>query len=152
VYHSRLRQAALLLGLAVLGCTGTDGGAENVALNPFALSAGDCFDDPGFGPEDVFAIPGVPCSEPHDNEVYAVFDLPGESWPDDADVERMAYQGCLDRFEEAIGATYEASILAYTTLFPSEDSWETLGDREVVCIAYHMDTEKLQGSVLGWGK
>lgn len=34
---------------------------------------------------------------------------------------------------------------------PSKQSWGQRKDREVVCVAYHMELEKLTGSVLGSG-
>ena len=59
----------------------------------------------------------------------------------------LADLGCLERFEKYVGATYEESELAITHLVPSEASWTQINDREVVCVAYHMELEKLTGSV-----
>ena len=85
------------------------------------------------------------------NEVYAVFDISESQWPGQARVDELAEQGCLDRFADAIGATYEDSILVIYTLSPTEGSWKQRKDKEVVCAAYHMDLEKLTGSVLNSG-
>ena len=120
------------------------------ALGAFEMRVGDCFDDTAFGATDISEVPGVPCSDPHDNEVYALFDIPGQ-WPGDEQVEELAYEGCYDRFEGAIGESYEDSVIDYTVIYPSKDSWAELDDREVICVAYHMEYDKLTGTVLGSG-
>jgi hypothetical protein len=121
------------------------------ALDAFAMRPGDCFDDSFFTAEEVSDLPGVPCVQPHDNEVYATFDVDGEEYPGADRMDELADGGCLDRFEAAIGAPYQESVLVFTTLTPSEASWSERNDREVVCVAYHMELEKLTGSVLGSG-
>ncbi len=53
------------------------------ALDAFQMRVGDCFDDGTVFAEEnneVDSVPGVPCSKPHDNEVYAVFDLSAASF------------------------------------------------------------------------
>jgi len=57
----------------------------------------------------------------------------------------------MERFEAAIGASYEESVLVIWRLIPTEGSWNLRKDREVLCAAYHMDLEKLTGTVLGSG-
>ena len=48
--------------------------------------------------------------------------------------------------------TYEESIIDFIAMYPTEDSWNRINDREVVCIAFHMEYEKLTESVLGSGR
>lgn len=120
------------------------------AVDAFEVQIGDCFDDEAFESTEVSEIPGVPCAEPHDNEVYATFDISG-SWPGDEAVEEMAFQGCFDRFASAIGRPYEDSVIDYTAIYPSEGSWKRLDDREVICVGYHMEFEKLTGSIIRSG-
>ncbi len=121
------------------------------SLDAFAMRVGDCFDDVAFDTEEIDVVPGVPCGEPHDNEVYAIFDITGD-WPGEEGVEELAFQGCYDLFAAAIGASYEDSEIDYTTIYPSPRSWKQRDDREVICVAYHMEYEKLTGSVLGSGR
>ena len=120
------------------------------SVDAFEVRVGDCFDDEAFASTEISEIPGIPCGQEHDNEVYAAFDLPGE-WPGDERVQELAYEGCFDRFANAIGKTYEESVIDYTTIYPSEGSWKRRNDREVLCVAYHMEGDKLTGSVLGSG-
>lgn len=119
------------------------------AVDAFEVRVGDCFDDEAFESTEISEIPAVPCSQPHDNEVYAAFDIEGEKWPGDDRVEELAYEGCLDRFAGAIGKTYEDSVIDYTVIYPSEGSWTRGGDREVLCVGYHMEYEELTGSIMG---
>ncbi len=118
------------------------------AVDAFAVQVGDCFDDGAFAQSGVSELPGVPCSEPHDNEIYAVFDIEGD-WPGDERIEEIAYEGCYDRFAAAIGRSYEDSVIEYTVIWPSKGSWKQMNDREVICVGYHMEFEKLTGTIIG---
>jgi hypothetical protein len=120
------------------------------SVDAFEVLVGDCFDDGAVWSTEVTEVPGVPCSEPHDNEIYALFDISGD-WPGDERVEELAFEGCHDRFAAAIGKSYEESVIDVGTMYPTQGSWKQRGDREVVCVAYHMEYEKLARSVLGSG-
>lgn len=155
VRSTRLIQASILLTLATVACSAAsddEGDIERAgSVDAFSMQVGDCFDDSFFGSDEISEVAGVRCADEHDNEVYALFDIPGDTWPGDDAVETAADEGCYERFESAIGKSYEESILMYTTLYPSKDSWARVDDREVICVAYHMETEKLTGSVLRSG-
>lgn len=148
--------ALSLSAVMAVGCSPAERDADGEiavagALDAFAMQVGDCFDDRAFTSGEVSDVPGVPCSEPHDNEVFALFDLDLPKFPGDEKVLELADEGCYDRFSKYVGATYEESVLMITTLVPSEGSWTQRDDREVVCITYHMELEKLDGSVRGTG-
>ena len=123
-----------------------DGGT----VDAFAISLGDCFNDTGaLGSDEageVSSLPGVPCSEPHDNEVYAVFDVSFDSFPGDDQMADAAFEQCLDRFAGFVGVDYESSMLDITALYPSSQSWSAQNDREVVCAVFEMNGGKLTGS------
>jgi hypothetical protein len=143
---------------AVLGITTVaqrnDAGEITAAgsVGAFEVRVGDCFNDEAFEESEISEIPAVPCTEPHDNEVYAAFDLADGKWPGEEEVDELADQGCLDRFQSVIGKGYEDSVLEYTTIYPTEGSWKQVDDREVLCVAYHMDAEKLTATVRGSGR
>jgi len=119
------------------------------SVDAFQMRVGDCFDDGStFADEQVSDVPGVPCSKPHDNEVYAVFDVTTSSFPGDR-IADMAHEGCEQRFEAFVGRDYDSSSLDIATLYPSQESWSRQNDREVVCAVYDMDAKKLSGSVKG---
>jgi hypothetical protein len=105
----------LLLGVAV---------ACQEDKNVFGLEAGDCIVPPEITPDqpiDVERVRTVDCSEPHDAEVMAVFELEGRSWefPGDEALFREAQQGC----------PMKCSLYIY----PTRQSWN-VGDRMITCI------------------
>ena len=154
------RSIIAIAGAAVAAVIGISTAAERNSageitsagvVDAFEVRVGDCFDDEAFETTEISEVPGVPCSEPHDNEVYAAFDLSGDEWPGDERIEELAYEGCLERFAGAIGKSYENSVIDYTTIYPSQGSWKQRDDREVICVAYHMEFEELTGSIIGSG-
>ena len=155
------RSIIAIAGAAIAAAIGITSAAERNAageitsagvVDAFEIRLGDCFDDEAFESTEISEIPGVPCSEPHDNEVYAVFDVPDGEWPGDERIEELAYEGCFDRFAGAIGKDYENSVIDYTTIHPSEGSWKQRDDREVICVGYHLEFEKLTSSIIGSGR
>jgi hypothetical protein len=134
---SRLLGSLVVVALAAAAC-----GSASV----FELSVGDCFDDPTSGGE-VSSVSAVDCAEPHDNEVYALYDYDGDSYPGEAAMSAAADEGCEARFEDYVGIGYLDSELYYTHLTPTQESWDE-GDREVVCVLY-LPEEKLTGSMEG---
>lgn len=144
---------AAIVGFAIYGAsTNADrdsSGAivEEGSIGAFNVQVGDCFNDvTSF--EEVSSVPGVPCSDPHDNETYAVFDLTVASYPEGELMSELAFESCMERFEAYVGKDYESSTLDITTMFPSEQSWAQ-DDREVICAVYDMNAEKLTGTAKG---
>lgn len=126
-------------------------------IDAFALQVGDCFNDSqaiidsGSSEVEVHDVAGVPCSEPHDNEVYAVFDVSFDAFPGDESMFDLSTAECRKRFKGFVGKSYEESILDIFAVYPTHESWSQLDDREVVCAAYHLDYKKLTGSARGLG-
>ncbi len=131
--------ALLALALVATACSG----------NVFDLEVGQCFDNPNTFDE-VANVDIVDCAEPHDNEVYHLFDLADGAFPGDASAGDSAIEGCLATFDGYVGADYAESILDIRYLVPTSDTWSN-GDREVVCILYHLNDDKLTGSMRGSG-
>jgi hypothetical protein len=152
--------AAAGLVAGVLGACGDDEAerddegavAEEGDVGVFSLREGDCFDDPdeleGDEAPRVESVAAVPCDQPHDNEVYHLGELPDGDFPGQQEIVQMAFDECLDPFEDFVGVPYEESELEIFPLTPSQDTWEDEDDREVVCAAYLPD-EQLTGSVRG---
>ena len=101
--------------------TGTIVGEGNI--DAFQIRVGDCFDDSSSLDDEVTDLPGVPCSEPHDNETFAVFDLSITSYPEGDAMGELAHVACLEHFESFVGRDYDSSSLEIMTLFPSTESW-----------------------------
>ncbi len=123
-------------------------------IDAFAMRVGDCFDD---SPEitdpsaEIQAVAGLPCSEPHDNEVYAVFDVSFDTFPGDASMFDLSTDACHKRFKSFVGKSYDESVLDLFAIYPTDDSWSQLNDREVICAVYRVDYKKLTGSAKGLG-
>ena len=147
--------AVAVLGFGIYGAmTGVDRDDSGAivgegTLDAFEMRLGDCFDDPDAYADEFSSLPGVPCSEPHDNETFAVFDLTMTDYPG-YDIAEISESSCSDRFEAYVARDYETSALDVVTMYPTSEGWAQ-NDREVVCALYDMSGEKLVGSVKGRG-
>ena len=145
------------IGLGVVGytvMTNADRDASGAIVDggrvdAFSIRLGDCFDNTSSFASDevgeISSLPGVPCSEPHDNEVFAIFDVDYDSFPGDEPMAELAFDQCLAHFEDFVGLEYESSVLDIAAMYPSAASWAQ-DDREVICAVYDMNGEKRTGS------
>lgn len=117
----------------------------NENADVFSVRIGDCINLTSEASES-FTVPIVPCDEPHDAEAYAAMDLEGENHPGDDAVMAEADAFCLDEFSTFIGMPYENSELLMNYFYPSEESWAQ-GDREILCLAYGLEGEKVTGTL-----
>ncbi len=120
----------------------------------FTLRVGDCLND-ATASETVETIPTVPCSEPHDSEIYASYIIAGDTFPGTDAVIEEADAACLEAFPGFVGVDYSESVYYYSYYFPTEGSWAN-GDREVLCTIYELDAEgngvKVTGSLENIGR
>ena len=131
------------LTLVVLLASACGGGAGRV----FTLQVGTCFDDTD--ETEISSVPEIDCVQPHDNEVFAVFDYTeSDTFPGSDALKAAAADLCIARFEDYVGVAYSDSPLDVITIVPSEESWGR-GDREVICSLYNSDFTKLTGSMRG---
>jgi hypothetical protein len=114
-------------------------------IDAFHMRVGDCFNDASANNDEVSDLPGVPCSQPHDYETFAVFDVSLDSYPSEEAMGDLAYDSCLQRFDDFVGLDYDSSVLEIITMYPTTESWQQ-DDREVVCALYDMNEEKLVGT------
>ena len=132
---------SLLTGLALLllACGPAEG-------DVFSLEVGQCLHDPGerTGVEEVELIA---CDQPHDFEVFALVDLPEDTYPGDDEVADRSQDACRGRFAAYVGVEESASVLATAFLAPNEGGWQG-GDRQVVCLLHEPD-QRLEGSMRG---
>jgi hypothetical protein len=103
----------------------------------FALGIGDCLLEPETEEFDTYI--DLPCDEPHDLEVFHVVDHPaGEDEPYPG-VDAMAEQAdevCVAAFADFVGLPWQDSTLDTYHIYPVEQGWDLLGDREIVCAVY----------------
>lgn len=133
--------AGVMLAAGLSACSGNatrDSSSEEItsagAADVFSLRVGDCFND--VSQDQVSDVPGVPCTTPHDNEVYYLFQMPDGDFPGEAAIDAAVEESCLPEFESYVGIPYADSTLDYFPLTPTEASWNGLKDREVVCSVY----------------
>jgi hypothetical protein len=125
----------------------TDDPEGRIVTDVFDLGVGDCFNDPDFTGE-IDEVDGVPCSQPHDNEVFATIDHPGSgAYPGESEILSFASEQCEGEvFRQYVGVDYLDSRFFVDALYPTEGSWR-FGDRTIVCFLY--DREPTSGSARG---
>jgi hypothetical protein len=92
----------------------------------FGLRQGNCVLTPN---ESVVSV--VPCTSPHDAEVFATFTLPAGPWPGSAAVEQAANDGCGARLSGYLNPQLAIS-LSQDYVYPGQVAWQA-GTRTVVC-------------------
>lgn len=104
----------------------TDGGRVVIPN----LRVGDCLPAPEANAERLTVLI-VPCSEPHNAEVYATFELEGE-WTTLDEVDYASWAGCFDRFSGYVGVPMDRSSLEVMYYPPIEESFRR--DKGVICM------------------
>jgi hypothetical protein len=144
VRETRIVFGVLIAAALLVGCS-----AEQRAAS---LKVGDCFNDSAamLTGDEIYRVPSIPCSEPHDNEVFHVARYSGSTYSVE-EIGEFADRVCYGAFGPYVGRSYETSVIDFTWFIPTPGSWSQ-GDREITCIAFHMNLEKLRGSVRGSGR
>lgn len=110
----------------------------------------ECFDDwdgaTSDGFQQVTELDTIDCVEPHDNEVYATYNMADGSFPGSDAVETAIVTQCEAAFAPYVGTSYAESRLDYGALFPTSESWAE-GDREIICFLWDIEFLKLTGSM-----
>ncbi len=107
----------------------------------FKLHEGDCVDSPNG-----LLVSVLPCSTPHEAEVFATFALPGSRWPGTAAIASEASSGCVSRLDAYLNPQLAIS-LSQSFVYPDRLAW-TAGTRTVIC-EVRASSGQLTGSVRG---
>jgi len=94
------------------------------------LAVGDCLLEPDG--EEITSFTTTDCTEPHDLEVYAVFESGALGYEA---IEAEASTRCINSFATYVGVDYFDSELQYDWFQPTTETWDD-GDRAVQCILY----------------
>jgi hypothetical protein len=144
---------ALVVGYFTTAQRGDDGAlstAGNVTVDE--LRVGDCFNGSEFSEAEeteVTDVDGVPCTEPHAFEVFAVADYAADVFPaTDSQFQTAFAEVCIPPFEDYVGIPYADSSLWASAITPSEDGWNG-GDREFICHLHEEDASPLSESQRG---
>lgn len=133
---------ALLLPALAMACSESE---------VFSLEEGTCFRGTVAG--EISEVDDVECSEPHDNEVFHVFDIEGQGddYPGVDAIQVLAVDGCVEELEPYTGEGIEEAAssgeIDVAPIIPTEETWDG-GDREVVCVLTSL-TGEVEGSARG---
>jgi hypothetical protein len=102
-------------------------------INAFSLNVGDCFDNPA-GAQTVNNVTAIPCTQPHNAQIYAKFKLTGSdfSYPGAAVVAQTARSGCNARIG-SVNKSMTTSTMSVRILLPEKAAWIS-GKRTVSCM------------------
>ena len=120
---------------------------EGEEMDVFALEVGDCFNS--LEMDEVTEVDGLSCDKSHVYEVYYAFDIVADEFPGEEAVAEEAADGCLATFEGFVGLAYEDSFLDISYLYPTTESWNRGGDREVLCLVLNLDETPRTGTAQG---
>lgn len=123
-----------------VGSPGVSASAPGEMTSVFELDRGDCF---SVERDQIEEVPVVDCEEPHEYEVFAVFDHTAggaEPYPGNRELVDYADGECREPFEEFVKIDYESSVWFITSLTPSAETW-AVGDREIVCTLTQEDDD-----------
>lgn len=147
--------------LSLSGCSLLEGGGNEPARDEqgqvtesvddgdvFAVKVGDCLAASGEG--EVSEVPITPCDQPHESEAFHAFEVEGDEFPGGEALETEA-AACQEEFATYIGKPYQESTLEVTYFSPTQESWEQLDDREILCLVYDPEGDTT-GSLKGSGK
>ncbi|MCW4351757.1 septum formation family protein [Hoyosella sp. YIM 151337] len=137
------RTRVLFVSLAALAVTVMVSGhavaapenATGTRVDATSLSVGDCVTEFEWSETSLNAESAwvVPCTEPHEYEVYASHELSGSAYPGAFTLVREAHDLCVREFENFADTSHTDSIYDVFYLYPSAAAWRT-GDRQVSCM------------------
>lgn len=120
-------------------------------IDAFSIRKGDCLKNLNSNqnePTEFSELTAVPCSEPHEREVFAEMSTVFKDF-DAEELDSEAVTFCNKAFEEFIGLRYEDSKYTYTYFVPTYDSWIRENDRKIQCLVGLEDFAFISGTLEG---
>jgi Septum formation len=143
---------ALAVGYFTTAQRGDDGTlatAGNVTVTD--LRVGDCFNfaDVSDKETEIGDVDGVPCTELHAYEVFAVANYKGSAYPATSAAMTSAFgEVCIPPFESYVGIPFDRSALYASALTPTEEGWND-GERRFICHLFEEGEGMITGSQRG---
>ena len=111
---------------------GTTGTGQRAVLS---LRTGDCLRSPSLAQPDrnVAKVTAVPCTRPHNAQVFVQFRADGHHYPGRAALSRKALQGCQARLMARVVKSRITSTMRMQSLVPNTLSW-LQGRRLISCL------------------
>jgi Septum formation len=103
--------------------------AHPLRATVFRLRPGQCFDS---SPNGIAGAHVIPCTRPHDAEIYGTFRVAGQRWPGIAALGTRARLGCQARLSGYLNPQLATSGLAETYAYPNQGAWAA-GAHMVIC-------------------
>ena len=125
----------LLLGQVPLGST-----SGSVLLQ--RVKVGDCFTETDG--DVVSSLPELPCTQPHDGEVFYIYSMNPGAYPGDDQVQQSADAACSAQLPSYVGET-AVDGFDYGYLLPNREAWES-GDRAALCLLRSASGTKITGT------
>ena len=139
---------AIILAVTTSATRDTGGSVtEGGSISATALQVGDCVNGLR-NSTNLSSLPGVPCAQPHEGEVFAVFDLPAGDYPGSAAVDDQVSRECNDRLTAYSPSAGSDPDVGLFSVYPLEQNWNR-GDRQVVCLATAASGSTATGSIKG---
>jgi hypothetical protein len=120
--------------------------ARPLRATVFRLHPGQCFNSL---PNGIGGAHAVPCTQPHDGEIYAGFRVAGPSWPGATALGERARQGCQSRLSGYLNPQLDPTGLAESYAYPNKGAWAA-GVHSVIC-EIRSTQGKMTGSVRASG-
>jgi len=135
---------ALVATGTILGSTTpTPSAGSSQGVDPFALTTGDCFNNPAVTAghtTDVASVVRTTCTKPHNAQIFATFSAGSSaSYPGSAKLTNIASSGCSARAKTSLTGSLITSSMQIRLLFPLQSSWAA-GHRTISCIIYSATT------------
>ena len=116
------------------------------------LRVGDCIELPSHAGE-VSEVQHRPCSDPHDAEIFYLFDIPSvaaggpRAYPTDDQFDGILMRQCTPAFDAYTGLEFDTALdFDWGAFTPGSAGWND-GDREVTCYITRVDGAKISGSM-----
>jgi hypothetical protein len=105
---------------------------ESGDVSAFPLRVGDCLNDIEESAS-ITSLPAVLCDQPHEAEVFGMFDLPEGDYPTDEELVAQADAGCANQMAMYAPEAMNDPTIGFFYIYPLQQAWPA--DREVVCLA-----------------
>src|SRR5699024_7516176 len=111
------------------------GAAGLVACGQAPTAAvGDCINSEDLPEGEIDELNTISCDESHDLEVLHAFDLPKGDFPGAGYMEGTAQDECVPALQDHVALDSYASEICITPISPSEETWDAVDDREILCL------------------
>jgi len=147
--------AAVLSGCSLLGNLDNVTGGDTTTGDDdvFSIKVEECFNDETPEDETVSAVEKVDCAEPQIWEAYKsiIIEEGDGTYPGEDVVTAKSETDCKAAFADYVGIDYDSSTLYLSFYYPTQETWDQINDREILCIVTTTDdfTTKTTGSVEG---